>query len=365
MESNLNTKDFFYKGENYLFKEYNFPTNDYNSIYICPYVINNNSKFPFLRFLLIKQMFDLDFLEIPIFGNLNSEELLGYSKTFLFNLLILNENKICLNDFEFKGYYEFNNNLYLFIDITKCELIIKDIYISNNLWLALIDEILNTKHLCNIPINNSISNFFINNDFFCFLLNNKNESFEIPITGYVDKEENKLNFTYIFGESRSEMNSMFGPYYYFTNFNESFKNSYNNYVKREKQDKQDKQDKQEKKNNYSKYGLVRFALFTGLTKYIENHFNDKMDESFIKQERLNNLNLDQNLEILTSRISDYDGLWAKEKYNSVYLGNIELDNGVYLNKSLIVLKEYEQQCPLSYHYINKKLYSENNVINIL
>ena len=42
-----------------------------------------------------------------------------------------------------------------------------------------------------------------------------------------------------------------------------------------------------------------------------------------------------------------------DKYGSVYLGNLELDNGTYLNKQLFVVKEYDQQIPLSYHFVNK------------
>ena len=49
------------------------------------------------------------------------------------------------------------------------------------------------------------------------------------------------------------------------------------------------------------------------------------------------------------------GKWT-ENYDSAFLGNVELDNGKILNISLIVLKEYNQQIPLSFHYIrNKKL----------
>ena len=69
------------------------------------------------------------------------------------------------------------------------------------------------------------------------------------------------------------------------------------------------------------------------------------------------------MEVMTTRISDHDGKWA-EKYDSVFLGKTELDNGQYLKKTQIyVLKEYEQQIPLSYHFIDKTylkdLYDEN------
>lgn len=96
---------------------------------------------------------------------------------------------------------------------------------------------------------------------------------------------------------------------------------------------------------------------------VENLPNDENDNSYTKKERLEDTDLDKNMEVMTNRISDHDGKWA-EKYDSVFLGKTELDNGEYLKKTQIyVLKEYEQQIPLSYHFIDKTylkdLYDEN------
>ena len=88
-----------------------------------------------------------------------------------------------------------------------------------------------------------------------------------------------------------------------------------------------------------------------------------------KRERLRDRSLNQNIEILTMRISDHDGKWA-ENYDSAYIGHIELDNGENLeNTPIIVVKNYDQQIPLSYHYINKatltEKYNRNNRYLIL
>ena len=80
----------------------------------------------------------------------------------------------------------------------------------------------------------------------------------------------------------------------------------------------------------------------------------EVDESEIKKHRLQDKNLDSKREILTLRISDYDGIWTKN-YNSVYLGKLELDDGTFLHDTpIIALKDYQQQEPLSYHYIDGK-----------
>ena len=109
-------------------------------------------------------------------------------------------------------------------------------------------------------------------------------------------------------------------------------------------------------NKYGRYlkgGIVRFALFTGNTKYVENFPNAPIDESEIKKQRMTDPSLNQNYEIQTLRISDHDGIWSRT-YNSVYLGNIELDDGNFIEETpLIVLKDYNQQIPLSCHFIDK------------
>ena len=60
---------------------------------------------------------------------------------------------------------------------------------------------------------------------------------------------------------------------------------------------------------------------------VENLPNDESDNSDIKKERLEDPDLDKNMEILIMRISDHDGKWT-ENYDSAFLGKIELDNGL-------------------------------------
>ena len=62
-------------------------------------------------------------------------------------------------------------------------------------------------------------------------------------------------------------------------------------------------------------------------------------------------------------------IWT-EKYNSVILNELDLDDGSLLQDTpIIVLKNYVQQYSLSYHYIDNKClqeeYSENNEYTIM
>ena len=204
---------------------------------------------------------------------------------------------------------------------------------TNKIWFALFDEIINYKSICGVLIDSSVTNFFVNNDDFIFLSNKNDDNFEIPIVGYIGLNginHNKLSFVYTFGNSQKDKNALFGPYFYFTDFKNSII-----------------------QGGYQKGSIVRFALFLGKMKFVENFPNDESDFSETKKKRINDANLDKNMEAQTMRISDHDGRWA-ENYDSVFLGETELDNGAILkNTPIFVVKTYKQQIPLSYHFIDK------------
>jgi len=334
-------------------------SNKIKKINICSYQVNNDGKLPFLKFLLTRDICDntLNFPYLPIYDNLNTEQIINFTKIFIFGLLLLDNFDNFNNNIEFNGFYEFENELYLFINLTACNININDIYYDTPAWFVLIDEMLNQRHVCNIMIDPFVTRFFNDNYDFCLLIDKKGLSYEIPFTCYVGGEDKMLNFIYTFGVSKKDKTSILGPYYYFTNFITAVKEECLKH-------------NLEIKNRSVKSGIIRFAVFSGVTKYIENFPNDVIDESEIKKQLIKDAKLNDNYECLTMRISDHDGKWT-ELFDSCYLGNhIELDNGEYLkNAPLLVVKEYNQQIPLSYHYINKshlkEKYDENHEYAIL
>jgi len=334
-------ENYNYNAKNKLMLYFDIPVQSFNKVYICSYKVTTASKEPFLNILLLKEKSTnvLQFPELHIFKNFTNEELINYSKINLFSLFSLftkSDFDIFSKTLLFHGFYIVNNNLYLFFDSTNCEIKINDIFSNSPLWYAIIDEVVNHKKICHLPIEKEVSDFFILNEEFCFLQDEQNHNYEIPIVGFIGTNKEHVSFKYVFGESIKNKNSILGPYFYFTNFANSFKN-------------------EEDKTNDC---IIRFALFIGHVKYIENHPNDPIDESEIKKERLLDSKLDQTIEKLTMRISDHDGVWANG-YDSAYIGNIELDNGASLpNTPFIVTKIYEQQTSLSYHYVHKKIFPE-------
>ena len=305
-------------------------SNTLNTIKILAYEVNNDGVYPFLQILLVQDILYSNNLVLPYINvsSVGSNEIYSSVKNVLKNLNLSDNMELFIENMELNGYYIYKDELIIVIDLTKSKVNLNDF--DSIVKLALVSEILNRNDICSVSIDNDVYSFFLNNYDCCVLKNEKNEIYESPIVGYVYKKNKNLNFTYVFGETKQQSPAILGPYYYFTNY-------YNAII--------------ELNNNIEfNSGVVRFAIFTKKTKYIENLPNDNIDTSEIKKIKLEDDMTNKNLERLTMRITDYDGNWA-EIYDSCYLGHIELDNGECLkNTPINAIKEYNQQIPLSFHY---------------
>ena len=137
-----------YKG---LYKLNNFDNNlkstdIVDNFYICSYRINNEHLYPFLDFLF-KNDLNTNMISFPCL------KLDG--KTFLSIIQQVSKIQILLQTifssieldekYEYKGFYYYNNNIYLFFDFTNCKLKINTVYKKSNIWPVLVDEIINKK----------------------------------------------------------------------------------------------------------------------------------------------------------------------------------------------------------------------------
>lgn len=358
MENSENLSSPFYNFgiKNFLTKDSSmfYDIGSYSKICLCIYKINTSGKFPFLEFLLLNNGYGLlNFPNIPFSNSIDKDNLFSYSKVFLSGILNINIFEDFNNNLSFDGFYEHNENLYMFFDITKCAINVDETYSSSHIRFALVDEIINHKNVCNIPIWVETIDFFIKNESISFLFDENNERYETPIVGYVGKKTPELvNFTYIFGEPRQSKLNIFGSNYYFTDFNNAVKQagwSHDN----KPEYSFNKLITDNEYGRYAKGGIVRFALFTGKTKYIENEIDVQNDNSSIKKDRLNDNTLNNNYEKMTLRISDHDSVWSKT-HDSLYLGKLELDDGSFIKEyPIIVTSNYNQQVSLSLHYLNK------------
>lgn len=326
----ISPKYYNYKAKENLLLYFPDEMTSYDKVVLFPYKVNNSYMSPFLNILLHKKK-DKDKLQLPeiqMIKTFTENELVNWSKIVLFKLLLLNDYDSFTDNVVFDGYYVYKKKLYLFFDITHCEPAVNDIYRCTPCRFALIDEIVNHQTVCTINVDREVTELFEMNDSLCFLLDENDEIYETPIVAYTGSSKTQVKFRYVFGEPCQNRNAILGPFFYFTSLSTAL-------------------------NTDGADCVIRFALFTGSTKYCENDLSDPNDVSEIKKERLEDTTLEKKLEYLTLRITDHDGIWAKT-YDSIFLGNVELDNGEYLKEApIIALKTYEQQVPLSYHYIDK------------
>jgi hypothetical protein len=321
------------------------------------YKISKSHQDPFLTFLLHNSC---NMISMPtIFLSENNFQKSGQLQYFVENQLIKmmntqNYNNLSCENIEFKGFYIDNNKICMFFDLTNTRWTTYDtLFKTDCLWFGIIDEMVNKRSICNIPIHISVTDFFVNNPNFCLLEDNMGNKVEAPVVAYRGKHLKQLIFTYIFGVSQMDKTAMFGSYYYFTDYHNAIKQG--GWI--------DKYDTEELNtiNQYGKYdkgGIIRFAIFMNKIKYVENKIDDVIDNSDIKYNRLRDENLNTHYENLTIRISDHNGNWANE-YDSLFVGRVMLDNDEELQDTpMIVVKNYEQQCPLSYHLIDKKYLDE-------
>ena len=336
------------------------------NVYVCAYQVNNEKKYPFLEYLLQKNedLTDLVFPSLYIQDSYNDVLTLVTKLDSLLTMLLIgsSSNSNLNHNFieSYKGFYILDGDMYAFFDITLMEIKIDDTYRDNMFWFCLIYEIFNSGHVCGMNISSNVTSFlfsFASEYPFYVLQDHEGNQYEVPLVAYVGTHEKNVNFVYTFGVSKKDSNSILGPYYYFTDFNNAVKQGGWS-ANEEPESIFGKIITDNKYGRYKKGGIIRFALFLGKAEVKQNLKSDLVDSSIIKRERLLDEKLDINYEKQTIRISDHDGLWC-ESFDTVILEDIELDDGSRLkNTPMYVCKDYEQQCPLSYHYVNKHALGE-------
>ena len=94
--------------------------NEYSQIILCVYSINTTGKYPFIQYLLSNNGFNKFTLpKLPFYSSFNKETLIDYSKVFLSGILQINNFEEFSKNVDFDGYYEFDQNLYLFFNTTN------------------------------------------------------------------------------------------------------------------------------------------------------------------------------------------------------------------------------------------------------
>lgn len=298
-----------------------FVLGKYSNINICAYK-TINAHIPFRTILLVNHQKPAHFMFPKFEINHNAHNFSQIDNSIfdkLYEYLDLsyenknNDREKKYEDFSYKGYYEYEGELYVFIEIRNNNKVI----ISNEgdniiTSYALVSEITNGKHLYGIPINQKLVDFILNNISLFTLYNSHGIPYEYPIVGYISKKREMLHYTCAFGISASSFGSIFGCYYYFTNYN----------------------------NVKDAECIFRFAICLGNTLMKENFPNDDNIDSQMKTHRLSICK--NNSEKMKLRISDYYGDWTSN-YDSVILPFVELDDGTYIEEAPIICVKTPEQ----------------------
>ena len=356
-EDNNQTVSYLYNIDNILTKDLKKYLETHplpKKFHICPYQINNTGFKPFLQIFLRKHHetheTDADKLTFITFDGLETFNSIVNKCFKILEVVFLSYMKVSY--YKYNGFLEKDNEIYLFYDCTNSNVGTHRLERNCDLWLVLMDEIVNSGKVCEFQIDSIVSDLFLQNTELLYLTDSNKNKYELPVAAYTGKQDNEINFVTVFGAGKTtnDFEALVGPYYYFTDYD----NALNMFV-----------DEYKKKN-----GVIRFALFMGNMKVPLNSPNDMPDLSDKTQNLLLKDITTTTKEYKTVRsllkVSDRDGKWV-EDYDSVYIGKIQIDDELE-NKygPYWVIKLYEQQTPLTYHIIKNKIStSENNNSKIL
>jgi hypothetical protein len=331
---NIYKSEYLYNIENILtydladyLKNNDFP----KKINILPYQINNKGLKPFVQYFLMKSSDNkLSFITCE---GLNTFNNLVNKCMKIMEVIFLSYMKI--SQYEYKGFKVFDDEIYIFYDCSRSQIGMHCLTKNNDIWLTLMHEIINIGKVCNYEIDNKVKTLFINNDGLIYLKNKNNINCELPVVVYYDGYDEEIEFISVFGVSRCRdlLKGFAGKYYYFY--------SYENMIEKMKRERERK-----------RKGLIRISLFLGNMKVPMNLEVDEPDKSVHTRELLlkDSTTTTDEYKLVREmiKISDRDGLWS-ENYDSIYVGKIKLGDFKDMKMPIWVVKEYEQQLPLTYH----------------
>lgn len=303
-------KSYNYNAISILNPDLNWIPDNVEDIVILLYKINLDGKVPFLEFGLNtdKKTKECFFLRIEK-SDLYDNSIKNLAKGFVLN--------------------SFSSTAFVFIEIDNNQR--KGVEMLSmampKMRYVVSDEIINLKSTYNYIIQDEVTEFFASNRDFLFLQNLSGEVFETPCIGYSVVDKSNVDFVRAFGVDKMDTTALFGPGFYFTNYQKA----------------------KVMAPEGSQLFISRFVLFLGKMKVLLNHPDDPSDESDTKTCLLNKIETRKNAK-LTMRITDHDSLW-KRSYDSVYVGNVTLDDdSVFEEGPIFAVKEHNQQLGLDYRF---------------
>jgi len=294
---------------------------------------------------------------------------------------------------KYQGFMLEDGIVTLCLEYTDGDMLVDNAKIDNRWWWVLATEIVNEKRMLTFDVKREVVGFFERNPSMLFLKDELGRLYETPAVGYYGSYANRIAVTSVLGKQKAAPTDVYGPYYYFGNYEAAMRFAIwsETFTPLEVEGEIVTNDR---RGRYLRGGLVRFALFLGKTTVMMDRQSDSIDRSETTKELAR---LDP-LVAMTRKLRDVDANWILE-YNSVQTGEVtqvpfdmldtdnkgeisvedwkkrfgvetgfsvyneagdgkiteeEWTNGIrYVGAgNRTVVKEYNQQVPLAYYYVN-------------
>jgi hypothetical protein len=303
-------------------------------IHICLYSVTLSDYKPFIQYLLFKHSTSDKLLTFPFFT---------FKGIDLENQCHKKIKSITHEDYEIRGLVSKKNDVFVIASLPDNSCSLQHLTKKSKWWFALLHEIVNERKILYFPIHESVTNLFYYNPDLLYILDENNLPYEAPLGLYNGQHANKTNFIATFGISKYSPMASMGPYYYFATYDLACKfGSWTNSFKPLVLD-----DILLTDNDFGRYkqgGLVRFAIFTGKVLVLLNRDWDPKDKSPLSSHR----------DDKEKKLLRVDGSWTKN-YDSTCVSEITYSDGSKnQNGAKYCVKNYYQQVPLSYHFLDKK-----------
>lgn len=195
-------------------------------LHILCYNVEEQLTYPFLQFMMekvpycnniVKEQITLPYIFISDKITENIETIFERIKTGLYTL---NCDYIKLTEDMYKGIVFINNNnvisSYALINISGIEITGINFTRQTSTWFVLPSEIINTKTVCNIPIDKDIVQLFTDIPYIGQLVNTATKEFYIiPDAVYTGNDIKQSKFYSVFGNNKTKVYASCSEYYYF------------------------------------------------------------------------------------------------------------------------------------------------------
>lgn len=309
--------------------------NNESMFYILCYHTENQYKYPFLQFMmekvpfcagLIKEQLTLPYLIINC--ELTNMEYAVLEKVKLYlNNLGCDYSKV--SEEMYKGIIIDNETSvpYALVNITGIDIYGLNFGRNSSPWFVLTSEIINTKMVCNIPIDKDVVDFFTDYDFAGCLTNpTSGIRYILPDAVYTGSEIQTAKFNSVFGNVKTKVYRSCGEYFYFyRTFGEAVKEG--GWKKENMGNKIGDRTIVENNGKYINGAINRYALFVEGKIYLEEEEEFKLSDD------------------------DIESLYPEPTIIICYTGSQNV-------KPDILVKDYNSFVCLSYHKLNKNVLKE-------